>query len=666
REFTASKSEVFMPGRISMSKFYLKRVRRILPAAFVVLIAINVYAYFNLNQLQVQQIKTDSIWVAFFAANINFMHQATDYFAQTLQVSPLQHYWSLAVEEQFYLIWPMFFLFVSNIRGRVSARTNKVSSIPRTNIFFGLAIISSIAWLIIEFGKNPTSAYFSTFGRIWELAFGGVLSLVDGSKFRAVIGNSLKTLRWGSLTLLLGSLAIVTPQNFGYTLYLPALATGFLLVSGANQESPDTLHRVLSIRVLTGIGAISYSLYLWHWPFAVFGKELGYLETLSGRMLGILIAILLSVITYYLVEQPALRIPLYESKRRQMLAALRPQVQQSPWRTGSITFVMLVLLVYATYPPVKAETSGWTPPASAGIFAPNATATSQPDSLSSGSEQSWKAKVATSLKLTKLPANLNPSLTELSAIAKTGGFGPCEGKRMDPATLSSVCESLASGPGKPLTAVILGDSHARMIWPAVLGSLDNSKWNITLLAMSGCPVPELIPNKLNSQNAKCAEHRQKTIDYIERVKPDLTILSDAVDSTPRAGEYLVSYMKVMPRITAASKYVVLVENTPLFPNLITCLDAQNTLTNCQPKVFRLDPLRKVQRQIAGRFATGYWDISQALCSPAKQGTSCPAVIGRVPTTADGAHVLEEIASSIAPFLVNVLDKQGIENLAKQE
>ncbi len=662
REFMASKSEVFMPGRISMSKFYLKRVRRILPAAFFVLIAINVYAHFRLNALQAQQIKSDSIWVVFFGANINFMHQATDYFAQTLQASPLQHYWSLAVEEQFYLIWPMFFLFVSNMRPRVSHKTNQVSSIPRTTIFFGLAMMSSVAWLIYEFSKNPATAYFSTFGRVWELALGGVLSLVDGKRLREILGSSVRVLRWIAFATLLASIAIVTPTNFGYTLYIPALATGFLLASGANQEEPDLLHRVLSVRVLTGIGAISYSLYLWHWPLVVFGKQLGYLETFSERLLGIFVAIVLSTITYFLIEQTALRVPLYESKRRKMLEALRPQVQQSPWRTGSITFVLLVALLYATYPPVKQSTTGWTPPASAGAFAPNASVTAMPGSQASLGEAAWKAKVAASLKLKKLPNDLKPSLTELSAIAKTGGFGPCEGKRTDPKTYSAVCESLATGSGKKLKAVILGDSHARMLWPAVIGALDPKYWDITLLAMSGCPVPVLTPNRLNAQNGKCADHREKTIEYVEKSKPDLTILSDAVDSTPRAGAYLVSYLKVMPRITAASKYVLLVENTPLFPNLITCLDAQNTLTNCKPKPYVIGPLRKVQRQVAGRFDTAYWDVSQALCAQTQGGFACPAVIGKVPVSADGAHVIEEIAQSIAPFLANILDKQGIDHV----
>ena len=662
REFSASKSEVFMPGRISMSKFYLKRVRRILPAAFFVLIAINVYAHFNLNTLQADQIRSDSIWVVFFAANINFMHQATDYFAQTLQASPLQHYWSLAVEEQFYLIWPMFFLFVSNMRGRISPRTNKVSSIPRTNIFFGLAMISSVVWLVYEFTKSPSSAYFSTFGRVWELALGGVLSLVDGNKFRSIFGKFIAVLRWTALVALLASIAVVTPENFGYTLYLPALATGFLLASGAEQEHPDFLHRVLSIRVLTGIGAISYSLYLWHWPIVVFGKQLGYLETLSQRILGIFVAIAISTLTYLLVEQPAMRIPLYESKRRKMLEALRPHVQQSPWRTGTITFALVIALVYATYPPVKQATTGWTPPPSANVFAPNSSETAVAVEPSATNERAWKAKVAMSLKLKQLPKGLAPSLEELSAIAKTGGFGPCEGKRSDPKTYSSVCESLATGASKKLKAVILGDSHARMLWPAVLGALDPKYWDITLLAMSGCPVPVLIPNKLNEQNGKCAEHRELTLKYVEKNKPDLTILSDAVDSTPRAGAYLASYMKVMPRITAASKYVLLVENTPLFPNLITCLDAQNTLTNCKPKNYRIDPLRKIQRQIAGRFDTAYWDVSQALCARSSRGVTCPAVIGDVPVSADGAHLIKQIAQSISPFLANILDKQGIDHL----
>ena len=662
REFSESKPEEFAPGRISMSNFYLKRVRRIFPAAFFVLLAINVYAHFNLNVLQNEQLKSDSIWTVFFAANITFMHQATDYFAQTLTASPLQHYWSLAVEEQFYLIWPMFFLFAANMR-RLMIAGRHFAWTQRLYIFFGVAIAGSAFWLVDEFSKTPSSAYFSTFGRIWELALGGILSLVDVSVVQTRLKRAYLSLRIFALATVILSLVIVTPTNFGHTLFIPAIATGFLLVTGAGQQTPDLVNRILSIRLLTAIGAISYSLYLWHWPLVVFGKPLGYFQTLPEQVLGVFVAIAFATASYWLIEKPALKVPLPQLKRFKERTAMRPHVQQSAWRTGSIALTLVAVLTFVLYPMSNTQVQDWTPPASAGQFAPNPTDTSAAGSGGTGqasqSEKTWQVLVAKSLTLAGLPKDLSPSITDVSAIAKTGGFGACVGKRFDAKTFSQVCESQPIATTGTHTAVVLGDSHARMLWPAIIGALDPQKWHVILLAMPGCPVPVLTPNHLNSQNGQCAAHREQTLKYVERIKPELTILSDGVDSTPKAGDYLQAYLPVMARVTAASKYVVLAENSPSFPNLINCLDAQNSLAKCQPKQYKVDPLRAVQRQIVTRYQLGYWNLSQALCAPSNNAVLCPAVIGKTPTSADGAHLIPAISQEIAPFLARILDNQGI-------
>lgn len=665
REFGASRTDPFKPGRISMSNFYLKRVRRIFPAAFFVLLVINVYAYLNLNTLQVNQVKADSLWTVFFAANINFMHQSTDYFAQTLAASPVQHYWSLAVEEQFYLIWPMFFLFAGNMRRLIGMKGDPTLWKRRLIVFFGIATLSSAAWMTMEFLANPNSAYFSTFGRVWELALGGILSLISFEAVKNRFGRALVPLRVFAFAILFISLLVVTPKNFGITLYLPVLATGFLLVSATNQETPDLTTRMLSNRVFTAVGAISYSLYLWHWPLVVFGKPLGYLDTLPERILGVFVALLIGTLSYWLVEQSAMKVPLPQFERLKMRTSMRPHVQQSSWRTGSIAFGLSALLIFLLYPASNTQAIGWTPPPSAGQFGPDASSTTDPtggNGQTSADQVAWQNLIIKSLKLKNLPANLKPSITEVSAIAKTSGFGPCSGKRQDPETISSVCESLAVDSANARTAVVLGDSHAAMLWPAVIGSLDPAKWNITLLAMPGCSVPVLTPNKLNAQNVQCAQHREQTLKYLERVKPDLTILTDNVDATPTTGEYRVAYLKVMPRISAASKYVVVIASTPKFPNLITCLDADNSLRKCAPVANSLSPLDKVQREIITRYKTGYWDIGEALCAPSGRQVLCPAVIGTMPASADGSHLIPEVSAKIAPFLGRALEKQGIQDV----
>ena len=665
REFSESKSDPFKSGRISMSNFYLKRVRRIFPAAFLVLFVINIYAYLKLSGSQATQIKSDSVWTFFFAANINFMHQAVDYFGSTLSASPLQHYWTLAVEEQFYLIWPMFFLFAGNMHRMIAMKGDPALWKRRLILFIGVATILSATWLIVEFAANPKSAYFSTFGRFWELMLGGLLSLVDVQAIKNRLGNALLPLRAVSLGALFISLVVVSPANFGYTLFLPALATGVLLLTGAGQEKPDLINRLLSFRALTAVGAISYSLYLWHWPLVVFGAPLGYLDTLSKRLVLLVVTLLISTASYWLIEESVKRIPLPKLERLKMRTAMRPHVQQSAWRTGSIALGLASLLIFLLYPAAKTQATAWTPPSSAGQFGPDASTNKNSPSDTgqiSADQVAWQELVAKSLQLKKIPKNLKPTILQVTEIAKTGGFSKCPGMRNDKVTISKVCESVAVHKKGAHTAVVLGDSRARMLWPAIIGSLDPKKWNVILLAMPNCPVSELAQSKLKVKNPQCAQHREQSLKYLERVKPDLTLLSDQGSTTASVGDYRVAYLKVMPRIVSASKYVVVIANTPKFPNVLKCAGVSNSSQNCAPKLNIAGPIQRVQREIVIRYKTGYWDISDALCAPTGRKVLCPAVIGNMPVTWDGTHLIAALSAKIAPFLGRALDKQGIQDV----
>ncbi|MCX6404685.1 MAG: acyltransferase family protein [Actinobacteria bacterium] len=489
--------------------------------------------------------------------------------------------------------------------------------------------------------------------------------MVDFQTIKSRLGNVLVPLRAISLGALFISLLVVSPANFGYTLFLPVAATGFLLLTGAGQEKPDLVNRFLSLRGLTAIGAISYSLYLWHWPLVVFGAPLGYLDTVPKRMLLLSLTVLISSASYWLIEESVKRIPLPKLERLKMRTAMRPHVQQSSWRTGSIALGLAGFLMFLLYPAANTQTTAWTPPSSAGQFGPDPSSNADFPSVNgqtSADQLAWQKLVAKSLEFTKLPTELKPSISQLPALARTGGFSQCSGQRQDAATISSVCESLAANPKTAHTAVVLGDSHARMLWPAIVGSLDPKKWNITLLAMPSCPVPVLTPSKISAKNARCAKHREQTLRYLERVKPDLTLLNDGVDSAASAEEYRVAYLKVMPRISAASKYVVVIADTPKFPNLTKCLGGTNSLAKCTPITSSLGPLDKVQREIIIRYKTGYWDISDALCAPSDRKVLCPAVIGNTPTTFDGTHLVPSVSAKIAPFLGKALDKQGIQDV----
>ena len=168
-------------GSISIAHFYLRRARRILPASLAVIAAVWIASHELLNSLRAQQVQHDALWATFFGSNVNFIRQANDYFAADLAVSsPFRHYWSLAVEEQFYFVWPVLFLVITGRHGltlfgrRITWRTRLLTALTVVGV-------ASLAWSISETSSSPASAYFSTFTRAWELALGALIAVATTS-----------------------------------------------------------------------------------------------------------------------------------------------------------------------------------------------------------------------------------------------------------------------------------------------------------------------------------------------------------------------------------------------------------------------------------------------------------------------------------------------------
>src|SRR5436190_7259977 len=162
-------------GSISIPGFYARRARRILPAALTVIVAVVVAGGLLLNELRVAQIRHDAVWAALFGSNVSFIRQATDYFGQgSVDSSPFQHYWSLAVEEQFYLVWPLLFLLVTRLTFLGAA----VRWRARVATAAAVVGVGSLGWSIVATQRGPAGAYFSTFTRAWELALGALIGIL--------------------------------------------------------------------------------------------------------------------------------------------------------------------------------------------------------------------------------------------------------------------------------------------------------------------------------------------------------------------------------------------------------------------------------------------------------------------------------------------------------
>jgi peptidoglycan/LPS O-acetylase OafA/YrhL len=239
--------------------FYARRIRRILPSALLVIAGSTIATYLLLGSITGADTARDAFYATLFVANIHFNSLAIDYFTSGLPQPILQHYWSLAIEEQFYLIWPL--LFALSIRFRKAAL-----------LVVSLISVISFIWAISEIASGSGLAYFSTLTRVWELGAGAVLALTKKQFSSNLMG-------YFSLAAILFLSVIFTPATEfpGFPALLVVFLTVLLLLFGCE-------NRVLKSRPLIYLGDISFLLYLVHWPVLqihkiYFGRDANVLET---------------------------------------------------------------------------------------------------------------------------------------------------------------------------------------------------------------------------------------------------------------------------------------------------------------------------------------------------------------------------------------------------
>jgi peptidoglycan/LPS O-acetylase OafA/YrhL len=289
--------EVAARGRVSLAGFYARRARRILPAATVVVLVVLAWCARTLAPVRVADVGEDARWSAFFAANVHLAGAGEDYFDDDRALSPFQHYWSLAVEEQFYLVWPLLLGLVVLAGGRLSRHV--VSLLV-------LACAASLAWWVHLGATDPQQAYYSSAARAWELGLGALLAVLAPALVR--LAGPVRTLLGaaGLVAVLAAAVSVgaTTGPGTAWRVPLAVLGTVALVAAGTGGSALGT-GRLLAARPLTWLGDRSYSLYLWHWPVLVLGAP--YVAGLRGpagtaALLGVAAALTLA--SYHLVEQP--------------------------------------------------------------------------------------------------------------------------------------------------------------------------------------------------------------------------------------------------------------------------------------------------------------------------------------------------------------------------
>ncbi|MEO9180721.1 MAG: acyltransferase family protein, partial [Acidimicrobiales bacterium] len=524
--------------RVRFTVFYARRAARILPAATAVIIATAVASSFLLGVLQSRDVFSDSVWAAFFAANIHFANIGTNYFFSGSATSPLQHFWSLAVEEQFYLVWPGLIAFVALV---VRAKHRR-DQVPRFAIgsTLGVLFASSLYFSIVQTASNPTGAYFSTLDRTWELALGALLAVALPWITR--LPASLKvTLAWAGLTaIFLAAFLYTAATPFpGFAALLPAGGSAAVIAGGAGL-SRGGAYLLLSSKPLRFTGDISYSLYLWHWPVLVLGADyLGYSDTLVVRVGLVALAFALASLSYFTLENRL---------RRAKLLLRRAWHGLVLWPIA-LALVIVVALLATPAVPVAAATG---PAANVAVT----------EAVARG--------IAAGEANAPIPHATSPSLAV--AASDNVDLGDCSAYLH---LTSKICQ--LGDPKGASTVVLFGNSHSAMWEPGLAKMSHSEHWKFYPLVKEACSYEEytgLRPGM--SPTNQCTLWYRWALRQIKLLHPNVIIMGSYTGSSYwRIGETATVH-----QVRALTARFILLSDTPTLRPLSCQTESGTTQRDC--------------------------------------------------------------------------------------
>jgi peptidoglycan/LPS O-acetylase OafA/YrhL len=285
-------------GKTRLLSFYGRRSRRILPAATLVIILTVLSSYKWLGFLTGDQSAITGRTASLFYANFHFIATGTNYLASQAPPSALQNFWSLSVEEQFYVLYPTLFLLAALLWKRVDIRL-------KLTVLLSCSIIASFIWSIQQTATNSTAAFFSPFTRAWELALGALVAVASPQLARIPRPVAMAMTWIGLAGILVAAFVYTSSTSYpGSAVALPVLSTAMIVAAGMARP---TMGAEIVLRQLPfqWMGKLSYGLYLWHWPILIIASQhVGHPLSVTDNLLWVLVALGLSICSYFLIENP--------------------------------------------------------------------------------------------------------------------------------------------------------------------------------------------------------------------------------------------------------------------------------------------------------------------------------------------------------------------------
>jgi peptidoglycan/LPS O-acetylase OafA/YrhL len=637
-------------GKISLAGFYARRVRRIVPAAVTVIVVTAAVGYFLFNRTRGLSTIWDGVYSLLFVANWRFTVVGTDYFHATDPASPLQHYWSLSVEEQFYLVWPWLVIIVLAIAVKL------LRSPARARVALGVVmaalVVVSFLYAVQQTASSPAAAYFSTFSRAWELGAGALLAIA--APLLAKLPTSIRfVVGWLGLLALLWSFVQVTDATPfpGPGAALSVGATMLIIAGGigGRQRYLFVLDNPLSVY----LGALSYSLYLWHFPVLIFALLLmpEQTPTVTAIILGLTLAI--SMIAFYLIEQPFHHSPLL--RRAGSREASREAWQQWRDRFGAHAILATVALMVVgvvvglgSFSVLRDHT-----PVAAPVAAPVP---------AENPEVQLQADLAAALTSTAWPDNLSPSIDD--ALSQTSNNNPAR-RCFDIGATPNVDDCTWGNRNAPQHMYLVGDSTAMAYAPAfkALAESSGDQWQITTIGLYGCRFTDvLVQNDGDGVMDACPQRKEDVADRIRADAPQLIVMSNAfaLGQTPAraplsTGDLVASTLAEAAEYNAQGRIVYLAP-PPLGAPLGQCYSKVSSPIDCAVNV---DATWNEFEAAFEATAPANGDHAVSSLPFSCVDGQCPAFAGTLPTKYDQVHMTVQYSEHIAPAIRWAFIAQGL-------
>jgi peptidoglycan/LPS O-acetylase OafA/YrhL len=584
--------ELLGTGRLNFVGFYARRVRRLLPAALLVLLVTAVAYELVASPLAVSENRGGFVASALYYSNWFFLSQSHDYFAEEADVSPVQHYWSLSVEEQFYLVWPAVILGLVLLARRYRIPLELVA---------GVLAVAGLIYAGVLAAADPMASYFGTPARAYQLLLGATVALLclrrqrrqvagpDRSQVARISGAALSA---GGLVLVLVSGSPLLGTGSAYWHGVGASFGTALLILGLELAPSSRTGRGLAWGPACLVGLWSYAVYLWHWPLVIVGDDAGLLpHAWLPRAILVLAATLgLAAATFYFVERPARHISVRAIPRQRLVAA-----------SGVVVAVAAALV---------------------------------------------------------LPGILRVDARAQAVIAEAAA---------EPGSLVAIGKA---GRPEAATVLLVGDSHARFLYPALARLAKDQGWSLVPVIESACPWPR-VDATARGVVLDCETMRRKALREAERANPDIAVLvsrsivkrpleigGEIVDPGGRgwleeasrgSDEFLADLQPLVRRI-------VIVEALPETSEpMVDCLSEGTDPGSCSaPAVDRPGtiPLQSYWRTLPNVSTIA---LDELICPD----RTCPAMVDGITTYRDTNHITVGFSRYLAHPLDDYLRSQGI-------